>query len=526
MERWNPARELSAQEQRLMKRLVRTKKLFGFLREYRHELFDDSFQTELEAMYRDNGAGREPVPPAQMAMAVLLQGYVHASDAEAVEMTVIDLRWQLVLGRLGENDPAFSQGALQGFRQRLIRHDMDRRLLERTVELARRTHAYDPTKLPKTLRVAMDSSPLEGAGRVEDTINLIAHAARKVVECAARLLDWDKTRVCQEAGIPLLQASSAKKALDVEWSDPQQKAGALQRLVDEVSSLQRWIEQNLKTASEIPPLDEPMKTLTQVLGQDLEPDPVGGGVRIRKGVAKDRRVSIEDRAMRHGRKSKSKRFNGYKRHVATDLDAGLILACAVTPANRPEEEAAPDLKADVERQGQSIEELHIDRGYIGSPIVEQVLQSEGIVICKPWFARNSHAGRFTKDRFTIDLQRRTITCPAGEVEPIQLGRTASFKAAACDGCSQRSQCTSAAVGTGRTVSIAVDEVLQQKLHERITTTMGREELRKRVGVEHCLAHLGQRQGRRARYFGVRKNLFDLRRAGAIQNLEAIDRVAA
>jgi hypothetical protein len=37
-------------------------------------------------------------------------------------------------------------------------------------------------------------------------------------------------------------------------------------------------------------------------------------------VAAERRVSIEDPEMRHGRKSKSKRFNGYKRHIATDLD--------------------------------------------------------------------------------------------------------------------------------------------------------------------------------------------------------------
>jgi hypothetical protein len=45
--------------------------------------------------------------------------------------------------------------------------------------------------------------------------------------------------------------------------------------------------------------------------------------------------------MRHGRKSKSKRFNGYKRHIAADLHTDLIFACAVTPANRPEEKARP-----------------------------------------------------------------------------------------------------------------------------------------------------------------------------------------
>jgi hypothetical protein len=37
-------------------------------------------------------------------------------------------------------------------------------------------------------------------------------------------------------------------------------------------------------------------------------------------VAPERRVSVEDGEMRHGRKSKSKRFNGFKRHSASDLD--------------------------------------------------------------------------------------------------------------------------------------------------------------------------------------------------------------
>ena len=156
IERWTPSRTVTKQEEFLLKRLTRTKKLFGFLRRHRHELFDAAFQDELAAMYRDTGAGRDPVNPALMAMAVLLQGYVGASDAEAVELTVVDLRWQMVLDRLGATTTAFSQGALQDFRQRLIRTEMDRRLLERTVELARLTKEFDWKKLPGAIRVAMD----------------------------------------------------------------------------------------------------------------------------------------------------------------------------------------------------------------------------------------------------------------------------------------------------------------------------------------------------------------------------------
>ena len=123
--RWNPPVALSTREARVYGRVAKKRKLFSFLRDHRHELFDEEFQVELEQMYRPSGAGKEPVPPALMAMVLLLQCYSQASDAEAVELAVCDLRWQLVLGCLGSEDAPFSQGALYDFRQRFIEHDMD-----------------------------------------------------------------------------------------------------------------------------------------------------------------------------------------------------------------------------------------------------------------------------------------------------------------------------------------------------------------------------------------------------------------
>jgi hypothetical protein len=521
-ERWTPRHDHTKQEERLLHRLRRTRKLFAFLRDHRQQLFDDAFQAELESMYRDTGAGQEPVPPALLAMIVLLQSYHGVSDAEAVELTVVDLRWQMVLDRLGATAAACGQGTLVDFRGRLIRTDMDRRLLERTVELARQTKAFDWKKLPKDLRVAMDSSPLAGAGRVEDTINLLGHAARKVVECAADLLHWPADRVAQQAGIPALLEASVKRGLDTEWSDPDAKGEALKTLVAQLDSLGAWLRRKLPEELGKPPLKDHLDTLTQIRTQDLEPDPDGGGgTRIREGVAAERRVSIEDPEMRHGRKSKSKRFNGYKRHIATDLDTDLILACAVTPANRPEEEAAPILKADLERQGRRIAEMHVDRGYIASPVVGEVIVDSGDVICKPWVPRNGKL--FTKADFKINMRDRTITCPAGEVERIDLGADVEFDPQACTRCRLRTKCTTAASGNGRTVTIADDELLQHKLRKLMSTPSGRKRLRERVAIEHRLAHLGRRQGRHARYRGTRKNLFDVRRAAAVLNLEVLDR---
>jgi hypothetical protein len=112
MKRWSPPVTTTRKEDFLLKRLTRTKKLFAFLRLHRHELFTDAFQEELEGMYRATGAGSEPVAPAVLCMGLLLQAYTGVSDAEAVELTIVDARWQLVLDCLGADSPLFSQGTL------------------------------------------------------------------------------------------------------------------------------------------------------------------------------------------------------------------------------------------------------------------------------------------------------------------------------------------------------------------------------------------------------------------------------
>jgi len=532
IERWVPSQTYTRQETAILKSLRRTRKLFAFLRDHRHELFDDELQSALEAMYRKTGAGKDPVCPARMAMAALMQGYLGVSDAEAVQLTMVDLRWQMVLDCLGNTEEAFSQGALQEFRQRLIRHDMDRVLLEKTVALARTTQAFDYRKLPRDLRLAIDSSPLEGAGRVEDTVNLLAHAGRKIVDCVADLLSWPRERVCTEAGIPLLAASSVKKALDYTWSDPADKAEAVSVLVGQLTSLEAWIRDRLPHELTRPPLQEHVETLHQVMTQDLEPDPTRGGdrsdkttaVRIREGVAPDRRVSIEDKDMRHGRKSKSKRFNGFKRHLARDLRSGLILACAMTPANRPDEEAADPIEQDLKHlfgDELPVTSLYIDRAYINASLVVHVLEQGGEIICRPWQARNG--ALFAKADFKINVRDRTITCPANKTQPFDFGTTVEFEPEDCDHCRLRDQCTDASLGHGRTVSIADNEQLQKRLRRLADTRTGRARLRERVPAEHALARAGRRQGRRARYRGCRNNLYDWRRASLLTNLEEIQR---
>jgi hypothetical protein len=525
VDQWSPPIELSKQEKLIMKRLNRVRALFGFLRFNRHVIFDAAFQEQLDGMYRQTGAGDEPRPPAMMCMVLLLQGYVGASDAEAVELAVMDLRWQMVLDCLGASEPPFSQGALQAFRERVVAHQMDRALLERTVALVRDgvVSKAEGQALTKAVRVAIDSRPLVGAGRVEDTINLLGHAARSIVQLVSKILDWDAADICRKAGIPLLLAPSIKAGLDIDWSDAKQKATAVEIVERQVSSLHKWVECNLD-AYETQPLRRYIEAIATVREQDLVVS-ASGRTTIREGVAPERRISIEDVQMRHGRKSRSKRFDGYKEHIARDLDVPAIVACAVTPANRPEEEGARPIADDIERQGFTLQEAHVDRAYVNSPVIADVLERGGLVFAKPWALRPARPGLYSKADFHIDLRTKTITCPAGEVESFEPGGdTVHFDPEACGACTLRAGCTQAASGKGRSVSIAADEAQQKKFRKLQSTTSGRASLRARVAVEHSLAHVAARKGSKARYLGVRKNLFDLRRASAIQNLEALHRL--
>jgi hypothetical protein len=512
---WQPPAECSRLEREVIKRIKRAK-LFVWLREHRHELFDADFQAELAGMYQDKPMGQPPVPPAQLGLATILQAYTGASDDEVLEATVMDRRWQLVLDCMDHAQAPFSKATLGMFRARLIEHQLDRRLVERTVALyGQLTGRVAGGKL----RVALDSSPLWGAGRVEDTINLLGHALRKVVGVLARQQGWglaEGTAVLAErAGVGELAASSLKAALDLDWDDPAALPHALRVVLAAVGRVE-GLAAELGGGSD-PAVARGLAAARQVRDQDVACDEQGVA-QIRQGVARDRRISIEDPQMRHGRKTKSVRIDGYKRHVLTDLDTLLVPAVGVTPANVPEAQVADQITADLAAQDLTLAELDIDRAYLTSSLVTD-RDPDLAVFCKAFPVRNGP--RFAKTTFTLDFDQGLLTCPNHVTVAFTPGGKVQFPATACAACPLRTQCTTST--RGRSVQIHPDERLLAELRARQQTPHGRAKLRERVKVEHTLAHVGRWQGRRARYLGPRKNLFDLRRVAVVHNLHVIAR---
>jgi len=314
----------------------------------------------------------------------------------------------------------------------------------------------------------------------------------------------------QEAGAAMVCGTSVKAALDCDWDQCEQRDEALRLILQAVET---WVQTLPQEEGE---LAQPSLEVAQhVQAQDVQIDEKGK-VSLIKGVAKDRRISIEDAEMRHGRKSRSVRVDGYKRHVLRDLDTNLIRAVGITPANVPEASVTRDISADLEPQGVRVKELHIDRGYLSSHFVRE-RSDELEIYCKAWPVHECK--HFHKQACILDWERHTIRCPAEQEMPFQPGGVVHFPKEICAQCPLRVQCTTSA--KGRSVSIHPDEALLTEWRERQQTPQGRARLRERIAVEHTLAHIGQWQGRHARFRGARKNLFDLRRCAVVHNLHVL-----
>ena len=145
------------------------------------------------------------------------------------------------------------------------------------------------------------------------------------------------------------------------------------------------------------------------------------GVRLTQGVSRDRIVSVHDPEMRHGRKSRSPRFDGHKAAVAVDPESQLITAVAVLPGNAPDAQGALELVAQSERHiGVPVTETIADAAYGDGHTRQQFADAGRALIAKvPKRPARTH---FPKEDFQIDLTARTCTCPAGQVTRTVLRR--------------------------------------------------------------------------------------------------------
>ena len=503
---------------------------YGLLASLRGRLFRDAEFAEFYCP--DNG--RDSVPPSLLATALLLQFHDKVSDAEAKARAEFDLRWKVALGIEVEDRP-FAKSTLQVFRAQLILHDKVREVFESSLRLARESGCLKG----RGMKVALDTTNILGRGAVKDTCNLLADGIVKLLRALAQLKGINVGQWAKSQGYHRYHrylGSSVKGEAAIDRSDKRARKALLAGIVGDAD---RLLELSRQAQGELPEdsaerqrIVAAAELLGQLLLQDVER--TDDGVSLKDGVSRDRMMSVHDPELRHGHKSRRRRFDGHKAAIVVDTDSQLITAVAVLPGNAPDNLGALELVEQSEANtGVPVAEAMGDAPY-GDGATRQAFAAAGrtLIARVPGRPNRSH---FPKEDFRIDLESGSCTCPAGNITRTivpagrrtdQMGRTYRleafrFDAAVCGACPLRAQCLAAKPGTGRTVRLHPQEALLQQARALQQSEAFTEYRQRRVVVEHRLARLVQLGIRQSRYFGRSKTRFQLYLAATVANLTLV-----
>ena len=477
--------------------------------------------------------GRRSVPPMIVAVVMVLQRIEGCSDREAVDRFTFDARWKYAAGGLAFDYPGFVHTVLVDMRARLAGSGRPDRIFEVTLEAAKAAGLVGRKRV-------LDSTPLYDAVATMDTVTLIRSAIRGVLKAAGADLGAQlRAVICRDDDY----ATAGKPVCDYD------DVAARKLLIDALAKDGTAVLAVLEGRELGPVLAQAGALLATVLGQDLD---IGadGVFTIARRVAKDRVISTVDPQARHGHKTSAHRFDGYKGHICIDPDAEVITATAVTAGNTGDAACAVGLLAgdipdpsniddaltagntgDAEQADggqdlaaeaqQSPLAVYGDAAY-GAGALLADLEAADVQIMTKVQPPVAPAGRFAKDRFAVDTEAGTVTCPADVVVPIRPakagGGTAAF-GAACGGCPLAAACTTAKAG--RVIRIGRYEAELVRARTTQADPTWRADYRAtRPKVERKIGHLMRRRhgGRRARVRGQTKVAADFSLLAAAVNL--------
>lgn len=511
----SPQRELFRPDNALLAH-VGEDSYFAFLAREGSTLFRDA---DFADLYGERG--RPSVPPSQLCVLLVLQAREGLSDQEAIDRTAYDLRFKVALG-VELEEKLCAKSTLQLFRANLLLNERFLALFEASVAACRRAGLGSAKKL----EVAIDSTPIFGRGAVKDTVNLVSDAIVKVVTEACRLKGWGLDEVVREQGLTRHFGSSFKGESELDWSDESERRALVGQLVADARLTlalgRRALCGYAKDATATAELRASRELLVRILAQDVDEDPEeGGGPRIKRGTAKDRVISTTDQEMRHGHKSHSKGFDGYKASLVVETKDGVILATGVRAANAPDREGAAELVERASKVAKSkVERVLGDTAYgdLGTRAEMAALGAEVVAKAPPIPTKGKC---FARDRFVVNEKRGEAHCPAGKRSRYRRraddGWTYVFSRLDCRGCALRSQCTtSKTAARSVTVTAGSKELDRHRKHQK--TKAFRKRYRKRVAVEHAIGRLVGLGVRQARYFGRAKTALQIALAATAANL--------
>jgi Transposase DDE domain/Transposase domain (DUF772) len=461
--------------------------------------------------------GRPSIPPSQLAKVLLLQHRTGASDEAAMESVAWDLRWKVALG-LPVDHEGWHPTSLTRFRARLLLHGKEQVALENTLRLAEEIGL-----LSGTAEQIIDSTPMLGAAATQDTVRLVRHGVRKLLDAVAAINAEAGRRL--DDGLEFDYARPGDKP-DCRWREKAARERMLTRVAEDAERALQAVEHADGLLAE-ERIAAAHGLLRELIGQDFDVDE-GGTPRLHRGTASGRIISTVDVEMRHGRKSQHQRFDGYKLSAAaTNSAEPLITAVGVAPASEQDGPQAKHL-IDAQPHRRRPERLLGDTAYGIGPVRAELADRAVDVLAPLPAGRPSAPGRLAKHDFTIDTAAGTVTCPAGQVAEITREpsgqRRARFAKHACGACALRDRCVQPSRGD-RQILIQPDEELLVAARHALDDPATAEHLRRtRPRIERLLGLLAHRYGaRKSRYFGQAKARLQAAWAAALVNLNPIAR---
>jgi hypothetical protein len=468
---------------------------------------DENIKDEDFADLFPSSTGRPSLPPTISFLAVFIQLHNEYSDREMQEAALFDDRVKFALGLSRSPEYEVSKSTLSRHRAMFIENNIMRSFLKNTLY-----SAADHGLFEDATSDIVDSFMIHGATSKRDTYTLIKMAMKRTLRLA------EQEGLLKEELTALLQYKDyeAKGKPKINWNDESEKNQLLTNLVEDARRINEYIHQYPTASNE---LIDAADLLLLVAEQDIEEK--DGQIVIAHGTCKDRTISITDSEIRHGHKTTSKKHDGYKGNVLVGgTEHDIITAVEVTPANAADSEALPGLLEQREENvGKQTESLLGDTAYGAANTRVSMEKVEINLIAKVPPASNKN-GMYSKDAFNIELEARTITCPAGNL--INMNRdngSFTFPKKTCADCELRPQCTSGK--NGRTIVVHKEERVLQKAREEQETTEFKEKYRLRPRVERIISNITANGARKARYYGKEKTLFQLMVHAVIHNVVTI-----
>lgn len=375
------------------------------------------FPAWLFAGWRGEGRlGRDAWPAATLVTLLFLRwSEAGVSRLGSTARAKTDVCWRAAMG-LHLQTQVPDEKTLRDFeaflRERHPRCNVPRYLLlhEHIVRLCLEAGVVDEPPI-----FAIDSTPMWCYGAVLDTVRLLGDGTRTLALRWAKATGASLEEIARRWDAPHILAKSTKGHFRIDWSKADEQASVVEAVAK--GALRAVEDVRRHIADAVPKRRKRLlrrcRTLLQVIAQNLETD-AQGHLTIARKVAEERVISLTDPCARHGRKSKSQTFKGFKVHVLGDVVSGLIAAVSVTAGNRHDGSVAHRLIRRAKSLCAAIDFVLGDTAYGGATLRHRVQQELQVKIVAPPPPRNQRReDGLGRESIDIDFEAHTATCAAG-----------------------------------------------------------------------------------------------------------------